>query len=251
MAGLLDDMKAAQAAKARGAMSHRQFDPVTGRQFADAMQAVGLLASPIPVVGDVAGLLGDAAMYAAKPEERTLGNFAMTALGALPFVPSVAGKVKLAKGKKMADLAKYPMASDAVKAPLATRVYHGSTRGPIVGDPQMWPHRETEIQNGFSVTTDRSIAERYARGEIGMHGPGPNPTVSEFLLFGRTPEYREAYLAGDKAYAARKPKIYDYVDRWLKENGYVGTKFNDHNVKEIIVTDPDALIPYPNKSRLR
>jgi hypothetical protein len=91
MPGLLDDMKAAQAAQARGAMSHRRFDPVTGRQMADAMQSMGLLASPIPVVGDVAGLLGDAAMYAAKPEERTMGNFAMTALGALPFVPSVAG----------------------------------------------------------------------------------------------------------------------------------------------------------------
>lgn len=93
MPGLLDDMKAAQTAKARGAMSHRKFDPVTGRQFADAMQSASLLASPVPVLGDVAGLLGDAAMYAAKPEERTMGNAALTALGVLPFFPALAGSL--------------------------------------------------------------------------------------------------------------------------------------------------------------
>jgi hypothetical protein len=125
MAGLLDDMKAAQAAKARGAMSHRQFDPVTGRQFADAMQAVGLLASPIPVVGDVAGLLGDAAMYAAKPEERTLGNAAWTALGALPFVPSAAGAVN--KAVKQAATAPMPQ--------LATR-YPTVAPGVVQVDPK-------------------------------------------------------------------------------------------------------------------
>lgn len=96
LAGLLDDINAARLRQAQGAMSHRKFDPVTGRQIADAMQSAGLLASPVPVVGDVAGLLGDAAMYATKPEERTWGNAAMTALGALPFVPSVAA-LKAAK----------------------------------------------------------------------------------------------------------------------------------------------------------
>lgn len=91
MAGLLEQMRAAEQARNRGLLTHTPQRPVTGRQVADAMQAVGLLASPIPIVGDVAGLLGDAAMYAAKPEERTLLNYGMTALGALPFVPSVAG----------------------------------------------------------------------------------------------------------------------------------------------------------------
>lgn len=91
MAGLLDDIRAAQQAQQQRGMTHQRFDPVTGRQVADAMQSMGLLASPIPVLGDAMGLLGDAAMYAAKPEERTWGNVAMTALGALPFVPSAAG----------------------------------------------------------------------------------------------------------------------------------------------------------------
>ncbi len=90
MSGLLGQMRAAERARNQGLLSHTPQQQVTGRQVADAMQAVGLLASPVPVIGDVAGLLGDAAMYAAKPEERTLGNFGLTALGALPFVPPLA-----------------------------------------------------------------------------------------------------------------------------------------------------------------
>lgn len=51
---------------------------------------LGLL-SFAPVIGDAAGLAADAQMYANQPETRTMGNYALTALGALPFVPSVAG----------------------------------------------------------------------------------------------------------------------------------------------------------------
>lgn len=51
------------------------------------LEAAALLTSPIPVVGDAMGLLSDAKMYAADPESRTAGNMAMSALGALPFVP--------------------------------------------------------------------------------------------------------------------------------------------------------------------
>ena len=41
-------------------------------------------------VGDVAGPLADAYIYATEPESRTLGNAAMSALGALPLIPSLA-----------------------------------------------------------------------------------------------------------------------------------------------------------------
>lgn len=104
MSGLLDQMRAAEQARNYGLLTHAPQQPVTGRQVADAMQSAGLLAAPIPVVGDIAGLMGDAAMYAAKPEERTWGNYALTALGALPFVPSAAGKiVNRAPGKEAFD----------------------------------------------------------------------------------------------------------------------------------------------------
>lgn len=41
----------------------------------------------VPVVGDVAGGVADAYRYAKNPEERTPGNFALSAMGLLPFVP--------------------------------------------------------------------------------------------------------------------------------------------------------------------
>lgn len=102
MAGLLDQIQQAQTAQTRGLLSHVPAQRVTGRQVADAAQAVGLLTAPIPVVGDVMGLLGDAAMYATKPEERTAGNMALTALGVLPFFPALAGR--LGKAGKLLDV---------------------------------------------------------------------------------------------------------------------------------------------------
>jgi len=111
MSELLAQIEAARLAGARRAMSHAPQRPVGAREMADAAQMVGLLSAPIPVLGDVAGLLGDAAMYATKPEERTWSNAALTALGALPFVPPAAGAAKkglldmsdAARAKRMAE----------------------------------------------------------------------------------------------------------------------------------------------------
>lgn len=57
--------------------------------FQDVMGA----ASFFPGVGDAAGLMGDAAMYATDPASRTPGNYALSAAGLLPFVPA-AGVLK-------------------------------------------------------------------------------------------------------------------------------------------------------------
>lgn len=53
----------------------------------------GLLAasSVAPGIGDFTGPMADAHMYATDPSSRTPGNYAMSALGLLPFVPSLAG----------------------------------------------------------------------------------------------------------------------------------------------------------------
>ncbi len=52
-------------------------------------QAAALASSPIPGLGDVMGLAADAQMYATEPESRTLGNYGLSALGLLPFVPAM------------------------------------------------------------------------------------------------------------------------------------------------------------------
>lgn len=149
MAGLLEQMRAAEQARNQGLLSHTPQRPVTGRQVADAMQSVGLLTAPIPVVGDVVGLLADAAMYAAKPEERTYGNFAMTALGALPFVPA-AGPLRVFRGQHGALADANPFA--ATKRPLP------------------------------SFTTDLKVAEQYARGAGNFDVPVTGGKVSKWDL---------------------------------------------------------------------
>lgn len=67
---------------------------VSQPQERDKPQRLGKLlagASMLPgPSGDLLGPLSDAYMYATEPESRTPGNFALSALGALPFLPSLA-----------------------------------------------------------------------------------------------------------------------------------------------------------------
>ena len=62
-----------------------------GQAMADMLGGMALATAPIPVVGDLAGAVSDAAMYAAYPEERTMLNAGMSLAGILPFVPGAAG----------------------------------------------------------------------------------------------------------------------------------------------------------------
>jgi GNAT superfamily N-acetyltransferase len=59
--------------------------------MSDVLGGMALVTAPIPVVGDVAGAVSDAAMYAAYPEERTMLNAGMSLAGLLPFVPGAGG----------------------------------------------------------------------------------------------------------------------------------------------------------------
>lgn len=68
-----------------------------GQQMADVLGGVSLPLSAVPIVGDIAGLGADAAMYANYPEERTALNYGLTLAGILPFVPSAAG-IRTAEG---------------------------------------------------------------------------------------------------------------------------------------------------------
>lgn len=53
------------------------------------LDAGALAVSPVPVVGDVAGLANDIRHYVNDPESRTWTNYGLSALGTLPFVPPV------------------------------------------------------------------------------------------------------------------------------------------------------------------
>lgn len=59
------------------------------------LDAAAIATMPIPIVGDITGLLADADMYYNEPEQRTLLNLGLSSLGVLPFVPPV---VSMRKG---------------------------------------------------------------------------------------------------------------------------------------------------------
>lgn len=52
------------------------------------LDIAALASSPVPVAGDVMGLLADAYNYYENPKERTPANIALSVAGLLPFVPA-------------------------------------------------------------------------------------------------------------------------------------------------------------------
>lgn len=63
----------------------------------NTLQKASLATTPLPVVPDVLGLIGDAQMYYEQPKERTMLNYGLSGLGLLPLVPSVGGTMKMGK----------------------------------------------------------------------------------------------------------------------------------------------------------
>lgn len=51
------------------------------------LDAAALASTPLPIVGDVAGLANDVRHFYNEPETRTPLNFGLSALGMIPFMP--------------------------------------------------------------------------------------------------------------------------------------------------------------------
>lgn len=51
------------------------------------LDAAALASTPIPVVGDIAGLVNDVRHYWNEPDKRTWQNYSLTGIGLLPFMP--------------------------------------------------------------------------------------------------------------------------------------------------------------------
>ena len=73
-----------------------------GRKLAtqEYLDAASLSTAPIPVVGDVTGLLADFNMYANEPDSRNWFNYLFTAAGVLPLVP---GAMAIKKAREEAE----------------------------------------------------------------------------------------------------------------------------------------------------
>ena len=95
------------------------------------LEANAMMAAPVPILGDILGLAADAKMYATEPESRTLPNFALSAAGALPFVPNAAMFAGLlAKTADVDALAKAKLARAGGADPKDVWREHGWFEGP-------------------------------------------------------------------------------------------------------------------------
>ena len=98
MAGLLEegnpDIFVRTARRQRGVSPVDLGRGLLGWAKDNPFDAAAMAVSPVPILGDIAGLANDVRSYAADPETITPSNLGLTAAGMLPFVPSFAGMAK-------------------------------------------------------------------------------------------------------------------------------------------------------------
>lgn len=75
----------------RDAMPGGVLNPEVTRQ--SVLDGAAIASSPVPVLGDLLGLGADVNRYATDPSSRTPGNYALSGLGLLPFVPAMGGVI--------------------------------------------------------------------------------------------------------------------------------------------------------------
>lgn len=135
-----------------------------GQQVADVLGGVALPLSAVPIVGDIAGLGADAAMYANYPEERTALNYGLTLAGVLPFVPSAAG-IRTAEGAlDMSQAARMQRARE--QSYLPETVYHGTAQDISEFNPQKFGGSVTKAGSakmGTWFSDNPDVSATYAR----------------------------------------------------------------------------------------
>jgi hypothetical protein len=138
--------------------------------MSDVLGGMALATAPIPVVGDVAGAVSDAAMYAAYPEERTMLNAGMSLAGLLPFVPG-AGGVRAAEkaadmlggSLDMSQAARMQRAGEQVYTPT---LYHGTAADIEEFNPAQFGGSATKARSaklGTWMVDNPEVAGGYAR----------------------------------------------------------------------------------------
>lgn len=151
--------------------------------------ALGL--SPVPIAGDVAGVVADGYRMASDPKERTLLNTGLLALGALPVVPSL-GAVKGAM--RAAD-----HIDDGLDAMRATRAKKARRNASHI--------KELGLSN-------RNTAEQRAKAmgfERGYFRGGASPVTDKTLTTAPTGAWYST--SADAAAEYAKPDVREYAIR--------------------------------------
>lgn len=132
--------------------------------FGRFLGAAGMMPGP---TGDLLGPLADAYMYATDPESRTPGNFAMSALGLLPFVPSMAG-IFVGKNSKLWDALQAQRAQEMADAGVDARKIWQET-GTWRGPDGAW---RQEIDDSAAKLKEGGFSTDFVpRSKVMFHGP--------------------------------------------------------------------------------
>lgn len=145
------------------------------------LDALALASSPIPVAGDVVGAAADGYRYWNQPEERTPGNFALSAAGLLPFIPAV-GSLKS----------------------VGTKAYHATTAKEFekFSEKMIGSVNGKKLQDqGFWFSSDPFQAKVYATGDPRTRA---QVRVLEALLDMQNPAVWDKSLKGAFIEKARK-----------------------------------------------
>ena len=160
------------ARRARVGMAPAVPQDYSGRDVTgELLNAASLATMPVPFLGDAMGLAADARMYQTRPEERTLGNYALSALGVLPFVPSAAairaGKnaAKTATGLSEESSIGLRAAQDtlarnqqdAIDSAVESVRNNGINMKPLMANPQYWDAEYEQLTDKGFAEYDRLI----------------------------------------------------------------------------------------------
>ena len=195
-------------------------------QSLNPAQKVGMSPIGFPFT-DAIGLAGDVQMYKENPEMRSAGNYALSGVGLLPFVPSVASTVlKKAPNARLQRAKEMGFNTDK-------RVFHGTSTDNLDEFKDSYIGTTTDegfFGKGHYFTSESGSASYYGPnvGEYYLKGKyldlSPNPKNSNFEL-GDTKYFKFWTKELDKIDMLDEPtkkglktinKIDDYVDNNVK-----------------------------------
>ena len=167
-----------------------------GMDTQDYLDAAAITTSPIPVVGDVAGLVADVNMYATDPESRNWFNYLFSAAGVLPFVPAPSAVRKTAeKVQKYADNSRNKKRATVKDA--ARVAYPGVYKDPrkIIADVEVAPESEN-LGKIFNTSREElaDIANRQGNIDPVLPGQAVNPKGSAAAQNVMTPRNEQRLL---------------------------------------------------------
>jgi hypothetical protein len=215
-----------------------------GQQMSDVLGGMALATAPFPVVGDVAGAVSDAAMYAAYPEERTMLNAGMSLAGLLPFVPGAAGIKTAEKAADALDMSQAARMQRAAEQgfDVDNILYHGTTDDFESFDIDKAGKNDSGwYGKGVYLTPDTDTASAYAQYQefadrTGAPGANVIPVYARLKNPYYWPENRKAALTTEESQLIRDELMAQGYDGVIVSNKYADPKYQRNY--ETIAFDP-------------